>query len=231
MAEEKADTTLPDDESSEAGTEKEDNSTQQEDSLFDHDQQDTGDDSDKNDTGDDSGSDDSEGDSSKDLEKKAPDRYKFITPKGVELDKTLINKFVEIAKAADLDNETAQKVVDIQLEWLKNQQSAYESAVKQAEKEAVEAIEKHPVFGKKDEMAVINKAIEGYAGKMDEDTQKAFREFVNKPMAGKSIEFLSLLHLVGKDISDDKFFDGGKEAGKVDTKKAREDALFPTSPD
>lgn len=227
MEEEKPNNDLPDNDGSDAVDEKVDNTSQQEDSLFDHDEK----------KGDEKASDDSseqgdkEGDSDKkeELKKKAPERYKFTTPEGVELNTEIINKFVAIAKEADLDNETAQKVVDLSIEWLNNQKLAYDEAVKQAEKEAVEAIDKHPVFSKKEEMAVINKAIEGYAGKMDDDAQKAFRDFVNTPMAGKSIPFLSLLHLVGKDISDDKFFEGGKDGKTVDKKSAQLDSMFPTS--
>jgi hypothetical protein len=76
-------------------------------------------------------------------ESQAPESYEFTTPEGVEIPEENLTRFSEIAKSADLSQEQAQKLLDLQAAEVQ----AADQAKVQLQEAWVDELKKDPDYG------------------------------------------------------------------------------------
>lgn len=205
--------TLPDQENeSDAGDEKADDATQEE--MKDQ-------------------KDDSSTENQKDEEKTVeeptvPEKYEFKVPKGVEPNKDLVKDLAAFAREKKLTQDEAQKVFDIQVKATQDLFATVEKEEKRIRDEMKQRVKEDPVMGKKENLALAVKAIDGYGSKMTAEERKELREwFDNGP--GDFLPLARFLHFIGKDISDDILVMGEDAQNARDKQQKQLKKMYPSS--
>lgn len=164
---------------------------------------------------------DAEGDKEK---KGAPEKYEFKVPDGVELDETLVNEFTPLAKELNLDNEGAQKLVDLYTKTRAADIQKLYDALAQTHEKWVGAAKADKEIGGANfdaNVAIAKKAMnEASLG-----GGKNLVEALNETGAGNHPEIIRFFYRVGKLMADDKF-DTGKGQSTSSEDKAK--ALYPS---
>jgi hypothetical protein len=147
---------------------------------------------------------------------KAPEKYEFVMPEGVELDEQGAADFSAIAKELNLPQDKAQKLIDLYATRMQSQAEAHKSTV-QAWVNEVKADK--DIGGDKlpENLATARKAVEAFGS-------PALKDVLTQTGLGSHPEFVKLMHRVGKAISEDRFVIGG-ESGAVNTDIAK--SLYP----
>lgn len=70
----------------------------------------------------------------------APEKYEFKAPEGMELDQSAIEKFVPVAKALNLNQESAQKLVELQAEMKKAEAEAQQKIINGWKEETIKEL-------------------------------------------------------------------------------------------
>lgn len=168
-------------------------------------------------------------DKSKDAEggkekKGAPEKYEFKVPEGVQLDEALITEFTPVAKELNLDNESAQKLVDLYTKTrTADTQKLYDAWAQTHEKWVGEAKADKEIGGANFDanIAVAKKAMTAASLGGGEKLVEA----LNVTGAGNHPEIIRFFYKVGKLMSDDKFDTGKSQSGAPVDKAA---ALYPS---
>jgi hypothetical protein len=162
-------------------------------------------------------------DSKTDDDTGAPEKYEdFNVPEGIELNQEAVAKASEVFKEFNLSQEQAQKLVDIQTDMAKQEAEAQADAWKtMTDKWATESKDDKEFGGAEFDanLATAKKAIETFA--TDE-----FKAMLNFTGVGNHPEMIRFFFRVGKEISEDGVFTGGKASGVKDPARV----LFPNMP-
>jgi len=149
----------------------------------------------------------------------APEKYAdFKLPEGVTPDTKVMDEFRAEAKALNLSQEAAQKLVDFQArQSLANAKAIEESYVKQSEAWKEEA---KTLFGAEwqKEFGIASKAVERFGS-------PALRQLLNESRLGNHPEWVRFCNTIGKAISEDSQVDGKRAGGE---RKSDAEVLYPT---
>jgi len=157
-----------------------------------------------------------------------PEKYEFKVPAGVDLNANLVKNFSSFAREHQLTQEDAQKVIDMQVEAHQSLLKTVENETNRIRKEMKQRITDDPVMGKPENMALANKAFDGYSSKMSDADRKEFREWLdNGP--GDYKPLMEFLHYIGKDISDDILVLGTDAKKSKDRGEKQMKDMYPTS--
>jgi len=164
---------------------------------------------------------DAKADTNSDEKQDAPGDYEaFTLPEGVEMDNDALDKFKPIAKEAGLDQDNAQKFVDLYtdavVEATENQQKMWAETQQTWVDQA------------KTDKEIGGEKFESNLG----DAKKALKQFGTPELdeamsvtgAGNHPEFIRLLSRVGKAISEDAMVPGKATTGP----KTHAEILYPT---
>lgn len=160
-----------------------------------------------------------------DKEKKgAPEKYEFKVPDGVELDEALVSAFTPLAKELNLDNASAQKLVDLYTRTRAADTQKLYDAWAQTHEKWVGAAKADKEFGGANfdaSVAVAKKAMTAAALGGGKDLVEA----LNVTGAGNHPEVIRFFYRVGKLMADDRF-DTGKGQATTPADKAK--VLYPS---
>lgn len=156
-----------------------------------------------------------------DKPKGAPESYKdFAIPEGMEFDKERASKFTEVAKKANLDQDTAQAFVDLYATAVKETAEAQAKMWADTQNNWANESKSDKEFGGvkfNENISVAKKALDKFG-------TPELIELADSYGMGNHPEFIRLLYRVGKAMSEDKFVVGaGGTGGPKDPAKV----LFP----
>lgn len=136
----------------------------------------------------------------------APEKYEdFKAPEGVTLDAEVLGEFTEYARELGLNQEKAQKAVDMAAKLMQKAQNAHVEAYKAQQGEWVKSLQTDPEIGGAkflETQAAANKALDTFGDAELVDYLKA-TGLSNFPPLFKAF------HKIGKLLAEDKFVTGG----------------------
>lgn len=144
-----------------------------------------------------------------------PEKYEFTAPEGVELDAAAVAEFEPIAKELKLNNEQAQKLVDLQTKIVQKQHEAWDQQVQTW-------------------VAEVNADKEIGGANLTENVkhaQRAIGQFgtpelkaaLDATRMGSHPELVRVFARIGKAMAEDTFVSGNRPAG---TQQSAADKLF-----
>jgi len=163
--------------------------------------------------------------------KGAPETYEeFQFPEGVEADAESVTEFKELAKAANLDQETAQKFAEMGPKIVTKMIDSQLKAMDQVVNGWADQTKADPELGGEkltETLAVANKAMKAFATPELRTLLDKFDKGKNPNGTGlgNHPEFIRLMNRVGKALSEDKLV-MGNEPGH--TAKSAADKLYGT---
>lgn len=134
----------------------------------------------------------------------------FKTPEGVTLDEQFTGKFKDVAKELKLNQDQAQKLVDLQTEFTQDYAQKldhqFKTQVKEWEQESIRELG----ADYKKEMAVVAKAMNSFGS-------PELRTLLDQTGLGNHKEVVKLFLNMGKFVSEDRMKDGNlqKQSGKT----------------
>ncbi len=141
-------------------------------------------------------------------ETKAPEKYEFTMPEGVELDEKALEKFEPLMREADLSQEQAQKLAEVYAEQRAvDVQEAQEAAVAQWEQQKsdwVNDLKSDSDFGG----ANFDRNVETAKLAMQQFGSDELKATLNETGLGNHPEIVKLFHKIGTAISEDSFSHG-----------------------
>ena len=150
----------------------------------------------------------------------APEAYEdFTVPEGIEADADLLGKFSEVARELNLTQEHAQKVVDLQAQYMKDAADASQKSWETTQEEWVKAASDDKEIGGekfKENLAVAKTAIDTFG-------TPELKQMLDNTGTGNHVEFLRFFHRVGLAIGDDKLHLGHQNSADP---QDRADILF-----
>lgn len=139
----------------------------------------------------------------------APEKYgDFKLPDGVEMDKTMLEGFLPIAKELNLSQEQAQKLVDFQSQFVAHAAKANQEAWDAMQADWVNAAKADkdiggPAFN--ENVGFASKAIKQFG-------TPELRAALDATGVGNHPEFIRVFAKIGKAMSEDKFHVSNAEA-------------------
>jgi len=139
---------------------------------------------------------------------KAPEKYEFTLPDGVDLDAASTEKFTAIARELDLSQEQAQQLVSLEAERVQAQAEAHARTVA----EWRTAVETDKVLGgdRLKESVGVARAV------LDKFGSPEISKILDTTGLGNHPALFTMLHRIGKAMAQDRFVVGG-ETGAVNT--------------
>lgn len=150
----------------------------------------------------------------------APEKYEFKPPEGVQLDDKLVAEFSEVAKELDLPQDAAQKVIDKLAPAMAKQQMEALDTLKNEWAESTKADKE--LGGEKlgENLAVAKKALEAFGS-------PELRTLLEKTGLGNHPEMIRAFYKAGKQISEDRFVQGGQRPPNNGGMRDPAKALYP----
>jgi hypothetical protein len=155
--------------------------------------------------------------SDQEVKPKAPEKYEFRAPEGLQLDDAVIGAFSEVAKELDLPQEAAQKVIDKMAPVFAARQAEQLKAVS-AEWTRASMADKE--FGGEkiaENLAMAKKALDDFA-------TPELRKLLDETGLGNHPEVIRVFYRAGKRLSEDVVVGGRRAAGSDDIR-----SLYPNS--
>lgn len=135
----------------------------------------------------------------------APEKYEFRAQEGHEFDPTVIGKFSEAAKAANLTQDQAQAFLDTMAPALAERQVEQLNALKSGWADAAKADKEFGGEKLGENLGVAKKAL-------DEFGSPELKTLLNESGLGNHPEVIRFFYKTGKAISEDSYV-GGKKTG------------------
>jgi hypothetical protein len=135
----------------------------------------------------------------------------FIIPEGLEMNKEMVESFKPLAKELGLNQEQAQKLVDFQTGFVKQQADNFKIEAENIAKELTnQTLKRLSENGKdyKKELVYADKAMM----LLSADKRSALRETLDKSGVGRHPDLVEYFVEVGKRISEDSFVEGKSNA-------------------
>jgi predicted DNA-binding protein (UPF0251 family) len=156
----------------------------------------------------------------KDAKAGAPEKYEFKAPEGVELDAAAIAEFEPLARELNLNQEQAQKLLELHTKTLQNQaQSQTQVAAKQIEAWVGEIKADKEIGGTNFDSSVRH--AQAAAKKFG---SPEFLAALDATGMGSHPELVRVFARIGKAMAEDTFVQPGKESTVLDPAKK----LFPS---
>ena len=150
----------------------------------------------------------------------AHEKYEFKAPEGRAYDADLLGAFSEAAKAANLPQDAAQKLLDTMAPTLAARIDAQTKAIQEGWAEASRADKEFGGDKLQENLAYAKKAMDQFSPNAADGTKSAFRQLLDNSGLGNNPEFLRFAVRVGKAISEDGFVAStGNGTKTVDTAK------------
>lgn len=146
----------------------------------------------------------------------APERYDFKAPEGTEFDPEILDSFSGAAKAANLTQEAAQKLIETMAPAIAARQV---DQVKAIQSEWLEAAKTDKEFGGdklQESLSVAKKAYDAFDPIPQGETTTGLRKLLEETGMGNHPEIIRFLYRAGKAISEDKFVGGTAGSAKPD---------------
>lgn len=144
----------------------------------------------------------------------APETYDFKAPEGKAYDSALLESLSSSAKAANLTQDAAQKLLDGMAPKLVERQL---EQVKQVQNQWVETSKVDPEFGGvklQENLGIAKKALDQFDPVPAGQTTTALRTLLETTGFGNHPDVVRLLYRAGKAISEDKFVSGASISEK-----------------
>ncbi len=154
-------------------------------------------------------------------EKVVPEKYEFVEPEGVNMDKEVLGEFEGLAKELKLSQEEAQKVSDIGVKLAQKWEAKQADVIQQAAAEwAASATADKEYGGDKltDSLTTAKKALDAFG-------TPELRTLLNDSRLGNHPEVIRFMVRAGKAISEDRMVTGG--AGPATASQSTAKALYP----
>lgn len=163
--------------------------------------------------------DNGDGDNGDNSDQVAPDEYAdFELAEGTEINAETLTGFKELAKAANLTQDQAQKFVDMQ----QAQQTAQADQLITTGAEWLTAAKSHFGESKFDEAtAIAGKGLEYMFG----DDSVEIKQVLNNTQLGNNVAFIKAFHKIGEMVSEGTFIPGSQGQH---TKKTAAQVLYPS---
>ena len=145
----------------------------------------------------------------------------FKLPDGMETTPESVAQFKALAGEYKLSQEQAQKLVDMQADFMSKHTKAIEDRWAEVNQEWKTAAQSDKEFGGKEfaaNLGIAKKALEKYGS-------PALTEAIETTGMGNHPEFIRLLYKVGQTLKEDKVMDNGQATGNQTDLAKR---LFPT---
>ena len=156
-----------------------------------------------------------------DGQQEAAEYTDFTVPEGVEMNAEVVAEFKAIAKELGIPQESAQKLIDLQVRMESGRTEAIQKAIADQSRQWAETIKADKEFGgeKFDQTkAVAIKAVERYGS-------PELRSLLNESGLGNHPEMVKLFHRVGQSISEDGLVLPGTQSNTTSNKRTA-DVLF-----
>lgn len=141
----------------------------------------------------------------------------FKLPEDYLLNDDIKKEFIQTAKELKLNQDQAQKFVDLQVKHVQDVvgkvQSEYQQTIENWKNETITTLG----ADYKKELSFVSKAVKKYG-------TPELKTLLNTTGLGNNKEIVMLLRAVGKEMADDKFIDGNKSSGEMSLAKR----LYPT---
>lgn len=149
----------------------------------------------------------------------APEKYEFKAPEGQQYDPNVLTAFSEIAKELDLPQDAAQKVLDKMGPALAQRSTEAVETLKTTWGDATKADKE--LGGEKlgENLAVAKKALDAFG-------TPELRTLLEQTGLGNNPEIIRAFYRAGKQISEDRFVQGGQRPSGNGAKDAAK-ALYP----
>lgn len=154
-------------------------------------------------------------------EKVVPEKYEFVEPEGVNMDKEVLGEFEGIAKELKLSQEEAQKVTDIGVKLAQKWEAKQADVIQQAAAEwAATATADKEYGGDKltESLTTAKKALDAFG-------TPELRTLLNDSRLGNHPEVIRFMVRAGKAISEDRMVTGG--AGPTTASQSTAKSLYP----
>ena len=138
----------------------------------------------------------------------APEKYEFKAPDGKQYDAAVLEPFSEAAKAANLTQDAAQKILETMAPKLAEHQQAQVEAVQSGWLEASKTDKEFGGDRLQENLAVAKRALDTFAPKNADGTVSGFRQLLDDTGLGNHPEVIRMLVKIGKAISEDGFVAG-----------------------
>lgn len=156
----------------------------------------------------------------KDAQTGAPEKYEFKAPEGVELDAAAIAEFEPLARELNLNQEQAQKLLELHTRTLQNQaQSQTQVAAKQIEAWVGEIKADKEIGG-----ANFDSSVRHAQAAAKKFGSPEFLAALDATGMGSHPELVRVFARIGKAMAEDTFVQPGKESTTLDPAKK----LFPS---
>lgn len=150
---------------------------------------------------------------------------KFTVPEGMEFNQDLNDRFTPIAKELSLNQEQAQKLVDMYSAWQKTQADAQADDSVALHKEWGERLAADAEIGGAD----LDKNL-GYAGRvLDKFGTDEVRAVFNESGLGNHPGLVKMFVKIGKSLSEDTL-DSGESQVLAKSKRSHAETLYPNHP-
>ena len=137
----------------------------------------------------------------KEVTNEVPDKYEFTAPEGVELDKELMSEAEPMFKELGLNNEQAQKIVDLQVKHFQKLNAESEKAFEKTMSDWVSEVKADSEIGGDNfdkSVKLANSAISKL------DTSGKFVEMLRNTGLGNHPEMVRVLSKVGQSMQEDQ---------------------------
>lgn len=153
--------------------------------------------------------------SDKDKPEAIPEKYEFKAPEGVELDMEAVAEFEPIAKELKLNNEQAQKLVDLQTKFVQKQHEQWDKTVETW----VSDIKADKEIGGQ----ALTENVKAAQRAISQFGTPELKAALDTSRMGSHPELVRVFARIGKAMADDTFVPAGKASGE---KKSPEEILF-----
>ena len=153
------------------------------------------------------------GNSTNESEKKEETKYEFKIPDGININKELLSKYESIVKEYSIKPEVAQKIIDIEAEIIKNNESEIIKAREEWKKETLKELGNNAEV----EIKYAQKAVEKFG---DDELVK----LLDETGLGNRKEVIKIFAKIGKAISEDTLSEG---KNGITQDKTLEERLYP----
>jgi len=131
----------------------------------------------------------------------APEKYEFKAPEGKEFDASVIDSFSNAAKAANLTQDAAQKLLETMAPKLAERQQEQIDAVRTQWKTASETDKEFGGDKFQENLGIAKKAVDTFG-------TPELRTLLESSGLGNNPEMIRFFYRAGKAISEDKFVTG-----------------------
>lgn len=139
----------------------------------------------------------------------APEKYEFKAPEGKQYDAAVLEPFSDAAKAANLSQDAAQKILETMAPKLAERMQAQVQAIHTGWLESSKTDAEFGGEKLQENLSFAKKALDMFAPKNADGTVSGYRKLLDDTGLGNNPEVIRVLVRVGKAIGEDGFVPAG----------------------